>query len=152
MDVVEQEKIEKLKTSALELIRRMGYPDSSAQYSEERQRLSLFINDMTGKPLRVREELRGSLEHIIRQMARTIGLLSVYVDINSYYASRENLIKELAKAAAKKVNVTGSSVTLPPMNAYERRLVHAELSLHPDIQTQSEGEGDGRRVVVMPFQ
>ena len=76
----------------------------------------------------------------------------MYVDINNYLANREQLILELAKAAARKVNTAKQSVNLPPMNAYERRLVHLELAMRPDVQTESEGEGLSRHVVVRAFE
>ena len=61
---------------------------------------------------------------------------------------RTVLIGELAKAAAKKVLVTGEDISLPAMNSYERRLVHLALAIHPDVKTESAGEARDRHVII----
>ena len=76
---------------------------------------------------------------------------SIFLDINNYRHDREVLIAELAKAAAKKVFTTKQPVSLPAMNSYERRIVHVELALHPEVKTESAGEGKERYVIIMPI-
>jgi len=61
------------------------------------------------------------------------------------------LIVELAKAAARKSLAEKKEISLPPMNAYERRIVHLELSSRPDIKTESIGEGRERYIVIRPI-
>lgn len=73
------------------------------------------------------------------------------VDINNYRKERENIILEIAKAAAQKAILLKQEVRLPPMNAYERRLIHTELSMRPDVKTESVGEGKDRAVVIRPI-
>jgi len=73
------------------------------------------------------------------------------LDVNNYRRQREDLIVELAKAAARKVAATQTEISLPPMNAYERRLIHAELAERPDLKTESKGEGKERAVVIKPL-
>ena len=58
------------------------------------------------------------------------------------------MVIELAKAAAKKSAITKTDVVLPPMNPFERHLVHEELSVRPDVKTESTGAGNSRRVVI----
>ena len=72
------------------------------------------------------------------------------VDVNNYRKKREDLIVELGRAAARKAMAEKTKVALPPMNAYERRLVHVELSSRPDIKTESAGEGGERHIIIMP--
>ncbi len=74
----------------------------------------------------------------------------VALDINDYKKKKIEYIKDLAKAAADQVARTGQPTTLPPMPAYERRLIHAELSLRQDVATESQGEGEERCVVIRP--
>lgn len=71
----------------------------------------------------------------------------IVVDIESYKSRRKSKVQELARAAAAKARKQGR-VTMAPMNAYERRLVH--LALHDDdsVTTHSEGEDPNRRVVI----
>lgn len=88
------------------------------------------------------------LEMVLRLIAKRGGCALLQVDINNYRKERERLIIELAKAAARKVVMTKQEMTLPPMNAYERRLVHMELASRPDVKTESVGEGLARKVIV----
>lgn len=71
----------------------------------------------------------------------------IVVDIESYKSRRKSKVQGLARAAAAKARKQGR-VTMAPMNAYERRLVH--LALHDDdsVTTHSEGEDPNRRVVI----
>ena len=61
-------------------------------------------------------------------------------------ASEEQLIEQ-AKDAAKEVKKWGEPVTLPKMNAHDRRIIHITLENDPEIITESEGEGNLKKVV-----
>ena len=62
-------------------------------------------------------------------------------------ASEEQLIEQ-AKDAAKEVKKWGEPVTLPKMNAHDRRIIHITLENDPEVITESEGEGSLKKVVV----
>ncbi len=96
-------------------------------------------------------ELVKELKYFAALLARKTGEVSYVVDINNYRKEREKLIIEIAKAAAQKVVTNKEEVRLPAMNAYERRLVHVELSMRPDVKTESIGEGKDRGVVIKPI-
>ncbi|MEK7123900.1 MAG: R3H domain-containing nucleic acid-binding protein [Patescibacteria group bacterium] len=72
------------------------------------------------------------------------------LDVNSYRRQRAGAIKEIAQKTAKKAKLFQRAITLNPMSASERRVVHMELSTDPDVATESAGEGEMRRVVVKP--
>lgn len=72
----------------------------------------------------------------------------VLLDIEGYRARRKETLVALVKKVADEVRQTGRSVSLEPMNAYERRIVHLTLKEDPDIATESMGEGEERRVVI----
>jgi spoIIIJ-associated protein len=134
-----------------QLLRLMGFSDFSVTASEESRRLSVFINE--GPYLdRYIPHLVADFEFILKMVAKKKGQSFVFVDINNYRKDREDLIVKLAKAAAKKAATEKKTIPLPVMNAYERRLVHAELAVHPDIKTESEGEGKNRHVVIRPIE
>ncbi|MFA6071987.1 MAG: R3H domain-containing nucleic acid-binding protein [Janthinobacterium sp.] len=90
-------------------------------------------------------------KYIVNILARKENQGLYFVDVNNYRKERERLIIELAKAAASKAISTKGEVRLPSMNAYERRLVHMELSMRPDVKTESIGEGKERGVIVKPL-
>jgi spoIIIJ-associated protein len=72
----------------------------------------------------------------------------IVVDIEGYKTRRKNKIMSLARSAADRAKRQGGKVTLAPMNAYERRLVHLALVDDDEVVTHSEGEDPNRRVVI----
>ena len=72
----------------------------------------------------------------------------VHVDAENYRAKREESLESLAKKMAVKVVKFGRSMTLEPMNAYERHVIHTALQDHPRVTTYSTGTEPNRRVVI----
>lgn len=75
----------------------------------------------------------------------------VFFDINNYRLEHEQKLKELAQKAARECSLYKKEIKLPIMTAYERKIIHSELSLRPDIYTESEGEDPNRYVVIKPL-
>lgn len=74
--------------------------------------------------------------------------IRVHVDAENYRAKREQSLESLARKVSGKVTKYRRSVTLEPMNAYERHVIHAALQDEPGITTYSIGSEPNRRVVV----
>ena len=72
----------------------------------------------------------------------------VHIDAENYRAKREESLRRLAKKVAMKVVKYRRNITLEPMNAYERHVIHAALQDHPDVTTFSTGTEPNRRIVV----
>ena len=72
----------------------------------------------------------------------------VLLDIEGYKAKREKTLKELADKVARTVIRTRKSVTLEPMQAYERKIIHSHLQQNNKVETVSIGEEPNRRLVV----
>ena len=72
----------------------------------------------------------------------------VVLDTENYRQKREETLKRLANKIAYKVKRTRRTVSLEPMNPYERRVIHSELQNNDFVRTFSEGEEPYRRVVV----
>ncbi len=96
-------------------------------------------------------DLVKDFKYLVSVIARKDEQETYIIDINNYRKEREKLIIELAKAAAQKAVTTKLEVKLPSMNAYERRLIHVELSIRPDVKTESTGEGHDRGVIIKPL-
>ena len=75
--------------------------------------------------------------------------IRVHVDAENYRAKREQSLESLARKVAAKVTRYRRSVTLEPMNAYERRLVHIALRGNDAVDTHSEGSDPDRHVVIV---
>jgi spoIIIJ-associated protein len=144
--------MEQLQNKIKTLIELMGFDDFSVNYEPESSRFLIFINegDFFKKFL---PSFVSDLDHLVRMMTdKNSEVKAVFVDINNYRKERENLIVELARAAARKASATSQEISLPAMNGYERRLIHVELSAHPDVKTESVGEGRERYIIVKPIQ
>ena len=128
----------------------MGFSEVRAEVEEEHKKISVVIGDGL-----TRDEvgfMLPALEHVVNLMTRREKLPPYVVDVNYYRKERERLIAELARAAARKAVATKTEVELPPMNGYERRLVHVEIATHPELTTESVGTGKERRVIIKRIQ
>ena len=82
-------------------------------------------------------------------LSSTLGFhYPIVVDIEGYKSRRKNKVQSLERSAAARAKKQHGSVSLPPMNAYERRLVHLALVDDDSVVTHSEGEEPMRHVVV----
>ena len=97
------------------------------------------------------ETLRN-LQYIVRLIIgrRIDKWLNVVVDVEGYKQRRQDVVRQLARRVANRVLSTGRPAHMDPMNSYERRIVHLELSQTEGISTKSSGEGEHRRVGVYP--
>lgn len=74
----------------------------------------------------------------------------VVVDVGNYRQRRQESLEGLARRMAERVRQSGRPLTLEPMGAYERRIVHLALRGDPTVYTESTGEGENRKVVIYP--
>jgi spoIIIJ-associated protein len=74
----------------------------------------------------------------------------IVLDAEGYRQRRVEAIQGMAHRTARKAIRERRTVEMPPMNSSERRVVHLYLSENPNVTTESEGTGDGRRVMVSP--
>jgi spoIIIJ-associated protein len=97
-------------------------------------------------------ELLRSLEHVTQKMLRleSEDHDKVVFDCMNHRAMRLEELRLAASVAAEKVRKTGVPYEFAPMTARERRIVHLALRDHPDLKTESQGEGPRRYVVVLP--
>ncbi len=72
----------------------------------------------------------------------------INIDIADYKAQRADRLVSKIKETLDKIQQTGESKALEPMNAADRRVVHQAVSEYPELQTQSEGEGRDRHIVI----
>lgn len=99
-----------------------------------------------------RGETLSALQYITRlivgkELRRPI---SVLIDVEGYRARREQQLRRLARRMASQAVETSRTMTLEPMPAYERRIIHLELRDDPNVDTLSVGEGRHRKVTIIP--
>jgi|TARA_Y100000310_G_scaffold122869_2_gene121610 spoIIIJ-associated protein len=96
------------------------------------------------------ENLR-SLNHILKKVIeKELGEDSAefLVDINGYQSRKIREIREKARMLGERARMFKYNVEMMPMNAYERMIVHSAFTDDPDIETESQGEGRFRRVII----
>lgn len=76
--------------------------------------------------------------------------LLITLDIGNYHENRKRQLEILATKTAKDVARSRIAVKLDPMNAFDRRIIHAKLSDWRDVETESEGEGEERAIIIRP--
>ena len=74
----------------------------------------------------------------------------VMLDVENYRQRREFQLRDMATKVAARVTQTNRSITLEPMPPADRRIIHTSLTDNPDVSTESTGEGEGRKVTIMP--
>ncbi len=74
----------------------------------------------------------------------------INIDVENYREKREETLRKLAAKVAAKVKKSGKNIALEPMNAYERRIIHAEIQKIDGVSTNSVGVEGNRRVIVFP--
>jgi spoIIIJ-associated protein len=94
----------------------------------------------------------AALQHITRLIAgrELAGRVHLVVDVDGFKARREKSLRRLAQRVAQQAVKTDRTVVLEPMPPYERRIIHLALRDHPHVTTQSVGEGDRRKVTIIP--
>ena len=74
----------------------------------------------------------------------------VILDVENYRQRRETSLRDMAAKVASRVAQTNRSITLEPMSPADRRIIHTSLAKHPGVRTESAGEGENRKVTIMP--
>ncbi len=142
-----------------ELLERMGIRASvEAQWGElsEPGGIQPLLVDIRGDDLSIlvgrRGETLAALQYITRLIVgKEIGRpVAVVIDVEGYRARRERQLRQLARRMADQAVEAGRTMTLEPMPANERRIIHLELREHPGVVTESIGEGDHRKVTIVP--
>ena len=111
--------------------------------------------DIKGDDLGILIGRRGttlaSLQYIVRLIVghQTKTWVPIVIDVEGYKQRRYGALQALAQRMAEQVVAKGSPFALEPMPAYERRIIHLTLADHPDVTTESIGEGDYRKVVIL---
>ena len=125
--------------------------DVKAKYDSEENCLNIEISgeDM-GVLIGKRGQTLDSLQYLVSLVVNkgTKEYIRVKVDTENYRERRNKTLENLAKNMAFKVKRTRRSVTLEPMNPYERRVIHSALQNDSYVTTHSEGEEPYRKVVI----
>ena len=110
--------------------------------------------DLKGKDIGFLIGYRGDTLYAVQNVISAIAnkdikeRVRLILDIEGYKAKREKTLEDLAEKIAKTVTKTRREVTLEPMQAYERKIIHSKLQNSTTVTTRSIGEEPRRRVVI----
>ena len=149
---VEDATIKACETFIIDVLKAMNMENVKVT-SEIDEEGALSINmegDNMGILIGKRGQTLDSLQYLTNRVANKMqdGYVRVKLDTEDYRRRRKETLENLAKNIASKVKRTRRTVSLEPMNPYERRIIHSALQSDPSVSTHSEGEEPYRRVVV----
>ena len=127
--------------------------DSSLSYESKVEDYTIMIEikgNLAGTLIGYRGETLNAMQNILSAIAnkKASGKIKLTLDIENYREKRKKVLEDLADKVSKTVLRTGKSITLEPMMAYERKIIHSKLQDNPKIETHSIGENDNRRIVI----
>ncbi len=123
---------------------------------KEKRYITLPINLKTENPqILIGEggQTLADLQHLLKVILKRQIKEPFYIDldINNYKKKKIEYLKELARNIADEVALTKKEKILAPMPAYERRIIHLELTGRSDVATESIGKEPERRIVIRPY-
>lgn len=134
-----------------EFIQKLPNNDLNYEIKEEDNIIKIDINgEDTGYLIGYRGDVLNSIQTIVSNVASKSSKekVRVIVNIGGYREKREKDLQNLAVKIAGTVIKTKKSVTLEPMSAYERKIIHTKLQQNDKVKTHSIGEEPYRKVVV----
>lgn len=148
------EEIEEIKKTVENFFSKIGC-DVSIEILPPKD-LTYFINIKTKEPkilIGERGEVLLDIQHILKAILKRKIKKEFYLDldVNEYKKKKIKFLKDLAREIANEVALTKKEKILPPMPAYERRIIHLELAEREDVTTESIGKEPERRVVIKPY-
>lgn len=147
---VSDEKATAIRTFLMGLLEQMEAKAEIKVYQPEKGRYKVILE---GEHMGALIGRRGETLDAIQQLTsyavnRTGGRVRIQLDAEGYRDKREQSLRHLARKVAGKVVRYRRSVTLEPMNAYERHVIHVALQDVPNVTTYSTGVDPNRRVIV----
>lgn len=126
---------------------------TSAEYNIEIKEKCLYVNingQDIGNLIGYRGEALYAFENILKAIAnkKSENKVILRLDIENYKQKRVATLEDLAKKKARIVEKTGKLITLEPMQAYERKIIHSVLQNNPNVETRSIGQEPKRRIVI----
>jgi spoIIIJ-associated protein len=106
----------------------------------------------SGRIIGKKGQVLAAIQHVVNRVVNRPGLdrVHVVVDAEGYRQRREDALATMAQRLGKKALEEGEIITFEPMSPRDRRIVHLALAKFPGVVTKSDGEGEGRRVQIIP--
>lgn len=152
MDKPTDETKQTVQTIVIDLLGRLGIDATVEVNTDETDAYRVHISsEETGLLIGYHGKTLESFQMLLSMIiAKQMSSVKVYVNINDYREKREESLMYLAQRAAERVIESGRPVELTHLSPAERRVVHLTLSGEDRVETESEGEGERRILIVKP--
>lgn len=135
------------------LLNNMNLSATAEIVAEEENSVDIEIKgDSLGVLIGRRGDVLDSIQYLANLAAniKKSGFYRVTVDVQGYREKRAETLRGVARRMSEKVLKYKKSFALEPMNAYERRIIHAECQNIDGVTTRSIGEGADRKIIISP--
>ena len=149
-----QEELEQAKIKVEQFLKEFVEKlNNGTTYTIEIKEKCLYVSingDNIGNLIGYRGEALYALENILKAISNkdTENRVIVRLDIENYKEKRIKTLQDVANKKARIVEKTGKMITLEPMQAYERKIIHSFLQENPKVETRSIGQEPRRRIVI----
>jgi len=153
-ETVSEEELNTIKGELEKFISEFLYRiDETFKYEIKVESSNIIINvtgEKSGLLIGYRGDTLNSIQNILNTIANknTKSKVRVFLNIDNYKEKREKSLEDLAIKVSKTVLRNNKSITLEPMNSYERKIIHSALQNVKNITTHSIGEEPNRRIVI----
>ncbi len=146
------EEIEIAKELTIGLLERMGIKTEVEAFLKEGNLCLEIRGDREGILIGKHGRTLESLQMLINRMVnkRLKSATRIVLDIDDYRKRRIDTMSDIAHRVGEKAKKTGYSLTVGPFNSHDRRIIHLTLREDPDLKTESIGEGELKRVRIIP--
>lgn len=127
--------------------------DVEVEVQEDGEQIVLNVDGKdAGRAIGKKGQTLDALQFLINKIVNRFpeGRRHVVVDCSGYRDRHDKGLSVLARREAKRAVQSGRVVTLQPMSARDRRVIHLSLAKFEDVETSSEGEGSHRRIKIVP--
>lgn len=150
-----QEQLLKIEEEVKEFFDKMTFEVDIESLSQKEQTVCIDLKTdipqiLIGERGQTLIEIQQLLSAILKRKITSQEPFFIDIDINDYKKRKIEYLKEMAKTLADEAVLTKEERWLPPMPAYERRIIHLELAERTDVATESFGQEPERKVVIKP--
>jgi len=147
-----EEEIEIAKQLMMGLLERIGVGKEVEGFLKEGDLYLEIKGDREGILIGRHGQTLDSLQMLISRMVnkKLKRPLKVVLDIDDYRKRRADILTKMAFRIGEKAKRTGHVLTIGPFNAHDRRIIHIALKEDPSIRTESLGEGEIKKITIIP--
>jgi spoIIIJ-associated protein len=154
--MITRNNLEKIKKEIEEFFDKMTFEIEVKNLSQADKTLSAALKTeepqiLIGEGGETLFEIQHLLKIIIKRKFSSEEPFFLDLDVNDYKKKKNAYLKEMARSSAEEVLFSKKEKILPPMSAYERRIVHMELAENPNVTTESLGQEPERKIVIKPY-